>query len=237
MTGPGIRLSEPDVVRKGDNRRVTVSSDSAPCLVSVHVGRSRTVQGGRASVTTAIWKDPVAGRVAVRGVNLAGDEQADLAVHGGPDKAVYAYALEEALAWETELGRDLGEAAFGQNLTTRGVDVSGAVIGERWRVGARLLEVAQPRQPCSKLALRIGEAGFVKRFAQASRPGAYLRIIDEGDLGAGDLIEVVDRPDHGITSRMVFDAILRDSTLIPRVVKAHQLPSELRVWMAQRIAD
>ena len=114
-------------------------------------------------------------------------------------------------------------------------DVSGAVIGERWRVGTTLLEVAQPRQPCYKLALRVGEAGFVKRFAQASRPGAYLRIIEEGDLGAGDPIDVIDRPDHAITSRMVFDAILRDPALIPRVVEANELPAELRDWLAQRI--
>lgn len=188
-------------------------------------------------MTTAIWKYPVEGRLAVRGVNLVGDEQADLSVHGGPHKAVYAYALEEAQAWESELGRDLGEAAFGQNLTTEGVDVSGAVIGERWRVGTTLLEVAQPRQPCFKLGLRIGVPGFVKRFAQASRPGSYLRIIEEGDLGAGDPIEVVSRPDHGITSRMVSDAILRDSTLIPLVIQAPQIPPELRSWLAQRIAD
>jgi MOSC domain-containing protein YiiM len=213
---------------------VTVFSEPAARLVSVHVGRPQTVQGGRARVRTAIWKNPVQGRVAVRGVNLAGDEQADLSVHGGPDKAVYAYALEDAQAWESELGRHLGEAAFGQNLTTQGVDVSGAVIGERWRVGTTLLEIAQPRQPCFKLGLRIGEPGFVKRFAQASRPGAYLRIIKDGDLGAGDPIEVLDRPEHAITSRMVFDAILSDPTLIPRVVHACQLPSELRNWLAQR---
>jgi MOSC domain-containing protein YiiM len=101
-------------------------------------------------------------------------------------------------------------------------------------VGTTLLEIAQPRQPCFKLGLRIGEPGFVKRFAQASRPGAYLRIIKDGDLGAGDPIEVLDRPEHAITSRMVFDAILSDPTLIPRVVHACQLPSELRNWLAQR---
>jgi MOSC domain-containing protein YiiM len=195
------------------------------------------VQGARAAVTTAIWKSLVEGRVAVRGINLAGDEQADRSVHGGPDKAVYAYALEEAQAWERELGRELGDAAFGQNLTTQGIEVSGAVIGERWRVGSALLEIAQPRQPCYKLGLRVGEPGFVKRFAHGSRPGAYLRIIEEGDLGAGDPIEIVHRPDHGITSRLVFDAILRDPALIPLALQAQQLPSHLRAWMAQRIAD
>src|SRR5206468_10119288 len=99
---------------------------------------------------------------------LVGDEQADGAVHGGPHKAVYAYAIEDVRLWEQELGRSLGEAAFGQNLTTEGIDVSGAVIGERWLVGTTLLEVAQPRLPCYKLALRIGEPGHVKTFAKAS---------------------------------------------------------------------
>lgn len=176
------------------------------------------------------------GRVAVRGVNLDGDDQADRSVHGGPDKAVYAYAGEEVAMWTRELGRDLGEAPFGQNLTTRGVDVSGAVIGERWRIGTTLLEVAQPRVPCYKLALRFGEAGFVKQFARASRPGAYLRIVEEGDLGAGDKIDILDRPDHHVTSRMVFDAMLLDPTLIPQVVTAQQLPVDLRHWLQQRIS-
>jgi MOSC domain-containing protein YiiM len=120
-------------------------------------------------------------------------------VHGGPEKAVYAYAEEEVQAWERELGRSLGEAAFGQNLTTRGIPVSDAVIGERWQIGSTVLEVAQPRQPCFKLGIRIGEPGFVKRFARASRPGAYLRIVTEGNIGSGDRIEITSRPDHGIT--------------------------------------
>ncbi len=216
-------------------------SDRAPdvraVVVSVHVGRPRTVPSRHTTVTTAIWKNLVEGRVAVRGVNLDGDDQADRSVHGGPDKAVYTYALEEVRAWENELGRDLGEAAFGQNLTTQGIDVSGALIGEQWSVGSSLLEVAQPRLPCFKLGLRIGTPGFVKQFAQASRPGAYLRIIEEGDIGAQDRIEVIRRPNHGITSRMVSDAILRDHALIPTVVRAHQLPTELRTWLTDRVGD
>src|SRR6201989_3002164 len=149
------------------------SVDGGSTVVSIHVGKPRTVQTRRAAVTTAIWKNPVEGRVAVRGVNLDGDDQADRSVHGGPDKAVYAYALEEVRIWEKELGRDLGKAAFGQNLTTQGIDVSGAVIGEQWSIGSTLLEVAQPRLPCFKLGLRIGSAGFVRRFARGSRPGGY----------------------------------------------------------------
>ncbi len=144
------------------------------------------VDTGRRLVETAIWKYPVEGRVKVRGVNLEGDRQADLTVHGGENKAVYAYAIEETRLWEEELGRELGAGAFGENLTTEGVDVSGAVLGERWRVGTTLLEVVQPRLPCFKLGLKMEDPTFLKTFAQASRPGAYLKIIEEGDLGAGD---------------------------------------------------
>ena len=129
---------------------------------------------------SAIGKAPVEGRVRVEGVNVEGDDQADRRVHGGPDKAVYAYAREDAAFWAGELGRELGPGAFGENLTTEGLDVSGAVVGERWRIGDVELEVCQPRLPCNKLALRMGEPLMVKRFAQASRPGAYLRIAVEG---------------------------------------------------------
>jgi MOSC domain-containing protein YiiM len=204
-------------------------------LLSVHVGRPRAIETRREPVLTAIWKQRVEGRVAVRGVNLDGDDQADRSVHGGPDKAVYAYAGEEVQAWERELDRDLGEAAFGQNLTTQGIAVSDAVIGEHWLIGTTELEVAQPRQPCFKLGIRLGEPGFVKRFAHASRPGAYLRIVQEGDIGAGDRIEVTTRPDHGITCRMVSDALLRDPDLLPVVVRAPELPADLRSWMIDRI--
>jgi len=203
-------------------------------VLSVHVGRPRHVTAGPREVSTAIWKQPVQHRVAVRGVNLDGDDQADRTVHGGPDKAVYAYASEEIRLWQDELDRDLGEAPFGQNLTTEGVEVSGAVVGERWRIGTALLEVAQPRVPCYKLAIRIGEASFVKRFAAASRPGAYLRIVEEGELGAGDSVEVVSRPDHGITVRLVFDAMLNDPALLPLAAQARELPPDLRAWLRRR---
>ena len=151
-------------------------------VASVNVGRPRAVATGRRTVSTAIWKTPVEGRVAARGVNLAGDDQADRTVHGGPDKAIYAYAGEEIRLWESELHRDLGPAPFGENLTTEGLDVSGALVGERWRVGTTLLEVVQPRLPCFKLGLRMGDPTFLKRFALAARPGAYLRIVEEGEL-------------------------------------------------------
>lgn len=204
-------------------------------VISVNVGRPRRVETGRRSVETAIFKAPVEGRVAVRGVNLGGDDQADRSVHGGPDKAVYAYAIEETREWEGELGRELGPGAFGENLTTRGLDVSGALVGERWRVGTTLLEVVQPRLPCFKLGLRMNDPLFVRRFARASRPGAYLRIVEEGDLGGGDAVEVdfTTLPDHGVTVRLVSDALLNDSSLIPQALEAPQLIPSLRAWMIQ----
>ena len=207
-------------------------------LLSVNVGRPRAVETRRRTVVTAIWKSPVEGRVAVRGVNLAGDAQADRSVHGGPDKAVYAYAIEETREWEGEVGRVLGPGAFGENLTVEGIDVSGALIGERWRVGTTLLEVAQPRVPCFKLGLRMGDPSFVKRFAQASRPGAYLRIVEEGELGAGDAVEVdaASLPGHGVTARLVSDALLLDRRLISRALDAPQLSQSLREAMAGRHA-
>jgi MOSC domain-containing protein YiiM len=206
-------------------------------VVSVNVGRPRLVDTGRRSVRTAIWKRPVEGRVPVRGVNLAGDDQADRSVHGGPDKAVYAYAAEEIATWERELRRDLGPAPFGENLTTEGIDVSGALVGERWRVGTTLLEVVQPRLPCFKLGLRIGSPTFLRRFVLASRPGAYLRIVEEGELGAGDPIEVdlATLPDHGVSMRMVFDAVLADDSLIPQVLEAPTLLPSLRTWLTSRL--
>ena len=206
---------------------------SVPRVLSVNVGRPRPVDTGRRTVLTAIWKAPVDGRVAVRGINLVGDEQADRSVHGGPDKAVYAYAIEEIRAWEGELGRELGPAAFGENLTTEGIDVSGALIGERWTIGTTLLEVVQPRLPCFKLGLRMGDPSFVRRFGQASRPGAYLRIVEPGEVGAGDGVEVdvAALPDHGVTMRLVSDAILLDHGLIPQVLGAPQLLPSLREWM------
>jgi MOSC domain-containing protein YiiM len=158
-------------------------------IVSVNVGEQRDVEWFGRTVRTAIWKSPVDGRIAVRGVNLAGDDQADRRVHGGPDKAVYAYAVED-YAWWAEQGEDVGPGVFGENLTTEGVDLSGAVLGQRWRVGSVVLEVAQPREPCFKLGIRMGRASFRDDFAAAERPGAYLRIVEEGDVGAGDAIEV-----------------------------------------------
>jgi MOSC domain-containing protein YiiM len=195
-------------------------------VVSVNVGLPREIEWLGRRATTSIWKEPVEGRVEVAGVNLAGDDQADRNFHGGPDKAVYAYAREDSSWWEDVLGIDVSDGMFGENLTTEGVDVSGAVIGERWRIGTVEFEVCQPRQPCSKLGIRFENPKMVKMFAQSSRPGAYLRIIQEGEIGAGDEIEVIHRPEHGITIAMVSDAVFKDRSLAERVLAAPQLSEE-----------
>lgn len=202
-------------------------------LLAVCVGGVRTVGTGRRSVETGIWKAPAAGRVAVRGVNLAGDDQADRTVHGGPDKAIYAYASEDTAWWAQQTGRDdLGPGAFGENLHTRGLDLTSARIGDRWRVGSTLLEVRQTRIPCFKLGLRMDDPQFLRAFTDARRPGAYLGILEEGDLGAGDAVEVVWRPDHDITSGLMFDALLHDHALRPRLLQAPALPGFWRDLLA-----
>lgn len=163
-------------------------------LLSVNVGAIREFDFEGKAAVSAIWKSPVAGRVAARGVNLAGDDQADRVAHGGPDKAVYAYAIEDLRWWEEELGRPLECGELGENLTTEGIDVNGALVGERWQIGTAVLEVSEPRIPCWRLGVRMDDRRFPRRFSQAGRPGAYLRIAVEGDLGAGDEIRVIERP-------------------------------------------
>ena len=172
-------------------------------VASVNVGAVRTVEWRGQRITTGIWKEPVGGPVLVRGVNLAGDDQADRSVHGGPDKAAYAYAQEDTAWWAGQLGRALGPGAFGENLTTSGLDLTNAVVGERWAVGSAVLEVSQPRVPCYKLGIRMGDERFPRRFAAAGRPGAYLRVVREGEVAAGDEIRVLSRPPHGVTVGLV----------------------------------
>ena len=211
-----------------------VTAPVMPVVLAVNVGSPREVRVGDRVIRTSIWKEPVTGRVAVRGVNVAGDDQADRSVHGGPDKAVYAYASEDAAWWARRRGAYLGLAPFGENLTTAGVDVSGARIGERWSVGSTLLEVRQSRMPCYKLGLRMGDPHFVRAFAQADRPGAYLAILREGDVGAGDAVEVVHRPDHDVTVALMHRALLQDHSLLDELLTAPELMPEWRAFALER---
>lgn len=149
---------------------------------------------------TAIDKRPVGRRLRVRPLGLHGDVQADRKHHGGASKALYAYADEDAQEWAAELGRPIPPGLFGENLRTSGIDVNGAEIGERWRIGDEVVvEVTCPREPCAVFQRRMREPQWVKRFTQKGLPGAYLSVVKSGSVGAGDRIEVLSRPGHGVT--------------------------------------
>jgi len=162
-------------------------------LLSVNVGRPREVEHLGRTVRTAIFKEPVAGPVRVGRTNLEGDRQADLRVHGGPEKAVYAYDLSAYEHWRRELGRELPFGQFGENLTVEGLPETEVSIDDVYRVGGALLQVSHPRSPCYKLGIRMGSPAFLKTFLESGRTGFYLRVLEEGDVQAGDAIELVRR--------------------------------------------
>lgn len=207
-------------------------------LLTVNVGRPEPSEHTDAAGGTGIDKRPVDGPVAVTapgpkgtgGSGLAGDAVVDLRHHGGDDQAVYAYAREDLDDWERELGRELANGSFGENLTTAGVELTGALIGDRWRVGPRLLlEVSCPRIPCRTFQGWLGEHGWLKRFTQAAVPGAYLRVLEPGEIRAGDAVELVHRPAHEVSIQLMFQALTLRRELLPRLLEAGDaLPEETR---------
>lgn len=215
-------------------RALVIPAGDGAVVVSVNVGQPRTVEWRGRRVTSAIWKEPVDGSVTVEGENLAGDDQADRRVHGGADKAVYAYAVEDYDWWATSIG-PLSPGTFGENLTTAGIDLNGANIGDHWRVGSAVLEIAQPRQPCFKLGIRMGDDNFPGTFEAARRPGAYLRIIGAGVIAAGDAIRVepTEQPAISIGS-LVFDDIELD--VLRRAVEDPRVPDGWRHAAARALS-
>jgi MOSC domain-containing protein YiiM len=199
-------------------------------VLSVNVGGAREFEYRGRPARSAIWKAPVAGRVAARGVNLAGDDQADREAHGGFDKAVYAYAFEDTRWWEEQIGRPLAYGEFGENLTTERIDVNAALVGERWAIGTAVLEVSEPRIPCWRLGVRMRDDQFPRLFTEALRPGAYLRILTEGELGAGDEIRVVGTPDTDLTVRDVFRIYTRDRREAGRLLAAPRMSEAWKKW-------
>ncbi|MEG8276997.1 MOSC domain-containing protein [Streptomyces sp. AHA2] len=199
-------------------------------LLSVNLGRAEAVTyTDNPEGVTGIDKRPVDGPVRVSapgpkgvgGSGLAGDAVCKLQHHGGDDQAVYAMAREDLDEWERELGRTLADGAFGENLTTRGLDVSGALIGERWRIGPEVvLEITSGRIPCRTFQGHMDEKGWVKRFTRRGAPGAYLRVIEPGEIRAGDAVEVVHRPGHDVTVALAFRAVTTERTLLPRLLAA-----------------
>ncbi|WP_395572068.1 MOSC domain-containing protein [Streptomyces sp. BK79] len=199
-------------------------------LLSVNLGRATAVPyTDHPEGVTGIDKRPADGTVRVsapgpKGVGasgLAGDTVCDTRHHGGDDQAVYAMAREDMDDWERELGRRLPNGSFGENLTTTGVDVSGARIGERWRVGPDLvLEVTCGRIPCRTFQGHLGERRWVRRFTEKGAPGAYLRVIEPGAIRAGDAVEIVHRPGHEVTVALQFRAATTERELLPRLLAA-----------------
>jgi MOSC domain-containing protein YiiM len=205
-------------------------------LLSVNVGQVRTLEWLGQTVTTGIWKTPVVGRVGVHRYNIDGDQQADRRAHGGPDKAVYAYAHEDAAWWAEREHRPMEYGNFGENLTIEGLGVSHAVVGEQWAIGTARFEVCQPRIPCYKLGARMGDPDFPPRFARAGRPGAYLRIIDEGEIGAGDEVHVVHRPAHRVTVYDIAYAYHDNHRHAARLLDAPEIAEGWRTWAAKQMA-
>jgi MOSC domain-containing protein YiiM len=218
-----------------DARTPAISPHAIGHVTSVNVGAPRRVRWHGRTVTTAIWKQPVRGPVAARDVNLAGDDQADRRVHGGTTKAIYAYAEADYRWWAEQLDSPLAPGTFGENLTIAGVDLAAAVIGERWQVGTATLRVTEPRIPCFKLGIRMGDAAFVDRFADAARPGTYLAIEQPGDIGAGDEIHMLHRPDHGVTVGTVERAYHGRPELLPPLTELEDLSESWRDWARRQL--
>src|SRR6476660_1081090 len=180
-------------------------------IISVNVGLPREVSWRGKTIQTGIYKEPVAGRVLMRTLNLDGDRQADLKVHGGPSKAVYAYPSEHYEFWRQELpGMDLPWGSFGENLTTRGFLRGGVQIGDRFRIGAAEVMVTEPRLPCFKLGLRFGRDDMLKRFLASGRLGFYFRVVVEGEIAAGDEVLPIERAQDSLAVSEITRLYARD---------------------------
>lgn len=210
-------------------------------LLSVNVGLPREVLWNGKLVRTSIFKMPVKGRIRVAKLNLKGDEQSDLSVHGGADKAVYVYPSEHYPFWRKELPDiDLPWAMFGENFTTEGMLEDAVHIGDRIKLGSAEFVVTQPRMPCYKLAIRFGRLDMVKRFLHSGRTGFYLAVLREGEVTAGDSIELLARDEHGVTVADIVSLYTADATnqeLLRRVSELPALPAGWRDYFRQRIWD
>ncbi len=208
-------------------------------VLSVNVGLPRTVEWKGRTVTTGIFKEPVDGRVAVRYLNLEGDRQADLSVHGGPDKAVYAYPAEHYAYWRRELpGMNLPLGMFGENLTIAGLLEDEVNVGDTFRVGNAELIATQPRLPCYKLGIRFGRTDMVRRFLASGRSGVYFAVQREGDVGAGDSVDPLDRESRGVSISAVTRLYVReidDPDLLRRAIAVPALPDGWREHFRERL--
>ncbi|WP_028642301.1 MOSC domain-containing protein [Nocardioides sp. URHA0020] len=208
----------------------------SPSLVSVNVGRPRVADWAEIG-RTSISKHPVAGAVQVGPLGLDGDQVSDRRHHGGLDQAVYAFAREDLDWWAGELGQEIPDGQFGENLTTHGIDVNEAEIGERWQIGEVLLEVRSIRTPCNDFKAWMGRSGYdnaawVRRFAQVARPGPYLKVLGVGELRSGEEISVLHTPGHGVTVSLMFRALHGEPELLPRLLDVPDLVPKARARVA-----
>jgi MOSC domain-containing protein YiiM len=209
-------------------------------LISVNTGLPRVVDWHGRAVRTSIWKAPVDGRVRVRRLNLQGDEQSDLTVHGGPEKAVYIYPSEHYEYWHRELpDEELPWGAFGENFTTEGLLEPEVRLGDRLRIGSASFMVTQPRMPCFKLGIRFGDDRMLRRFLRSGRSGFYVAVLREGDVAAGDPIELTDRDEEGVTISEVTKLYASpgddDHDLLRRAIAAPALPQSWKDFLIKRL--
>ncbi len=207
-------------------------------LISLNIARPRLALYKGASINTGIFKKPVSGRVALRTLNLDGDRQADLAVHGGPYKAVYAYPSEHYEYWRAELpGTDLPWGMFGENFTTEGLGEN-VHVGDRFRIGSAILMVRQPRMPCYKLAAKVQREDIIERFLRSGRSGFYFSVEHEGEVGVGDSFELISRIHDGITIAEMNRLFFRekyDRELLQKAVATATLPENWREYFLPRL--
>jgi MOSC domain-containing protein YiiM len=210
-----------------------------PVLRSVNVGLPKDASWAEIG-RTSIDKHPVAGPVAVDTLGIEGDQVSDTKHHGGVDQAVYAFAREDLDRWVEALGTEIRDGQFGENLTTVGIDVNEAELGERWAIGTAELEVAAVRIPCNDFKEWMGLSGhvnaaWVKRFTAHGRPGPYLRVTRPGVIAAGDEISVVHRPGHGVTAALMFRALMSEPELLPRLLEVDGLAAKARDRVERRL--
>ena len=210
-------------------------------IISVNVGLPRLVLRNNEPVSTGIFKEPVAGRVMMRTLNLDGDRQSDLSVHGGPQKAVYVYPSEHYDFWKQELpGMDLPWGMFGENLTTTGLFETEINIGDKFRVGTGEVMVTQPRMPCYKLGIRFGRTDIIKRFLISERSGFYLSVLKEGEVGAGDEFQLLEKNTSGVRVvdiTRLFSSDKENVDLMRRAIATEALPESWRDYFLKRLEN
>lgn len=208
-------------------------------ILSINVGLPRLVMRDGEPVSTGIFKEPVAGRLMLRALNLVGDRQADLSVHGGPEKAVYVYPSEHYAFWKQELPEmDLPWGMFGENFTTEGMFEPEINVGDRFRIGSAEVMVTQPRMPCYKLGIRFGRTDIIKRFLISERTGFYLSVLKEGEVGAGDQIEMIAKNASGVRVvdvTRLFSSDKANVDLMRRAIATRALPDSWRDYFVKRL--